>query len=122
MFNISDSASAPRNPEYVWVANHPYGGVARVRQCRDILHRLISQRLLEAVLCEKLGALDDSVFADVVLNVILRDSGIHIVIPAMMRVEHIRANVKAVANSRFDSHEIARIRKALAHTAESGQV
>ena len=122
VFNISASASARHGDEYVWVANHPFGGVARVRQCREILHRLASRRELDPVLCEKLGALDDSVFADVVLNVILRDSGIHIVIPAMMRAEHIRANVQAVANSRFDSQEIAQVRKALARGAQSGQV
>jgi aryl-alcohol dehydrogenase-like predicted oxidoreductase len=74
---------------------------------------LVEKREVDPVLCEKLGALDDLVFADVVLNVILRDSGIHVVIPAMMKVEHIRANVQAVANSRFDSQEIAQIRQAL---------
>jgi hypothetical protein len=36
----------------------------------------------------------------------------------MMQVEHIRANVQAVANSRFDSREIAQIREALDHAAE----
>jgi aryl-alcohol dehydrogenase-like predicted oxidoreductase len=83
---------------------------------------LASRRQLDAVLREKLGALDDSVFADVVLNVILRDRGIHVVIPAMMQVDHIRANVQAVAKSRFDSQEIAEIRQALARSTESGQV
>jgi hypothetical protein len=48
-----------------------------------------------------------------VLNAILRDTGIHVAIPAMMRVEHIRTNVEGVANSRFDSTEIADIRAAL---------
>jgi hypothetical protein len=44
----------------------------------------------------------------------LRDSVIDVVVPAMMRVEHIRANVRAVMDSRFDSHEVAEIRRALA--------
>jgi len=57
---------------------------------------------------------DDAVFADVVLNAILRDTGIHVVIPAMMRVEHIRDNVRAVTESRFDSRELAQIRQTLA--------
>jgi hypothetical protein len=35
----------------------------------------------------------------------------------MMRVEHIRANVEAVANSRFDDREIAQIRQALVGAA-----
>jgi aryl-alcohol dehydrogenase-like predicted oxidoreductase len=79
---------------------------------------MAANRELDAGLREKLGALEDGVFADIVLNVILRDSGIHVVVPAMMRVEHIRANVEGVANSRFDAREIARIREALAAAAE----
>jgi aryl-alcohol dehydrogenase-like predicted oxidoreductase len=85
---------------------------------RQILSRLAGKQELEPVLREKLAALDDQTFADVVLNVILRDSGIHVVVPAMMRVEHIRANVQAVTNSRFDSQEIAHIRHALATATE----
>ncbi len=114
VFNISAASSARRSAsEYLCISNHPYGGVARVQQCRTILRSLVEKREVDPVLCEKLGALDDIVFADVVLNVILRDSGIHVLIPAMMQVEHIRANVQAVANSRFDSREIAQIRQAL---------
>jgi len=103
---------------YLLVANHPFGGPARVRQCRDILLKLVESQTLDRVLCEKLGSLENTVFADVVLNVVLRDSGIHIVIPAMMRPDHIRANVQAIAGSRFDSQEIAEIRRALANTQE----
>jgi aryl-alcohol dehydrogenase-like predicted oxidoreductase len=120
VFNISATSSAQRrSDEYVHVANHPYGGTARVQQCRRILRSLVQKQELDAVLCEKLGALDDLVFADVVLSVILRDSGIHVVIPAMMQVEHIRANAQAVGNSRFGSQEIALIRQALATTSAS---
>jgi aryl-alcohol dehydrogenase-like predicted oxidoreductase len=123
VFNISADAGFTKRSggSYALVANHPYGGVARVRQCREILRALIEKRELEADLGEKLGALEDAVFADVVLNVILRDSGIHVVVPAMMRAEHIRANVQAVAGSRFNSQEIARIRQALATTTEMAQ-
>jgi len=108
------SGSAAR---YVWVANHPYGGVVRVQRCRETLRAMAASCELDAILREKLGTLEDRVFADAVLSVILRDTGIHVVIPAMMRVEHIRANVEAVANSRFDDREIAQIRRALADAA-----
>ncbi len=120
VFNISGAASFSQQSagNYVWVANHPYGGVARVQRCREVLRALVKKQELDPVLCEKLGALGDTVFADVVLNVILRDSGVHVVVPAMMRVEHIRANVQAVSKSRFDSREIAQIRKALATVTE----
>jgi len=114
VFDRSAAGFAKRSAsQYALVANHPYGGVTRVQRCRDILLALAQQQALGAVLREKLGTLKDAVFADVVLNVILRDSGIHVVVPAMMRVEHILANVRAVEQSRFDSQEIAQIRQAL---------
>jgi aryl-alcohol dehydrogenase-like predicted oxidoreductase len=119
VFNLSVAGVAKHNAAgYVWVANHPYGGVARVQRCREILRSMVSNRELDPTLREKLGALEDRVFADIVLNAVLRGSGIHVVIPAMMRVEHIRANVAAVANSRFDDREIVQIRQALAVAAE----
>ncbi|MGD0797865.1 MAG: aldo/keto reductase [Acidobacteriaceae bacterium] len=115
VFNIATTDFASHTSgKYVMVANHPYGGVARVQRCREVLRTLVERRQLNALLCEKLGDLNDQVFADVVLNVVLRDSGTDVVVPAMMRVEHIRANVLAVANSRFNSDEIAQIRRALA--------
>ena len=120
VFNISRAArfAQRRAVGYVWVANHPYGGVAKVQRCREVLRTLVERHELDAVLSEKLGVMEDAVFADAVLNVILRDSGVHVVIPAMMRVEHIRANVQAVIRSRFDSREIAQIRRALATAIE----
>ena len=118
VFNLSVAGVAKHSAAgYVWVANHPYGGVARVQRCREILRTMAANRELDPALREKLGALEDRVFADIVLNVILRDTGIRVVIPAMMRVEHIRANVEAVANSRFDDREIAQIRQALVGAA-----
>ena len=54
------------------------------------------------------------ILADVVLNVILSGTKTHIVIPAMIRAEHIRSSVAAMTNSKFDSREIAQIRTMLA--------
>ena len=118
IFNILGAARFSQRSAggYVLVANNPYGGAAKVPRCRELLRTLAEKRKLDAVLSEKLGAVEDAVFADVVLNIILRDSGVHVVIPAMMRVEHVRANVRAVVRSRFDSREIAQIRQALATT------
>ena len=119
VFELSAANLAKRSAnDYVWVANHPYGGVARVQRCREILRAMAGNREWDATLREKLGAVENGVFADIVLNVILRDSGIHVVVPAMMRVEHIRANVEAVANSRFDAREIAQIRQVLESASE----
>jgi aryl-alcohol dehydrogenase-like predicted oxidoreductase len=94
-------------------ANHPFGGVARVRQCQTRLQALAAGNALSPEIREKLGVVDDAVLADVVLNVILRNTGIHLAIPAMMHASHIRANVQAISNSRFQSSEIATLRQAL---------
>lgn len=116
--NVFDLSAAhiftQRNPQnHVLIANHPFGGVARVQQCRQRLVSLAQSRGGDATLREKLGAIDDGVMADVVLNLILRKSGIHVVLPAMMRPEHIRSNVQAVEHSRFSDDEIDRLREAL---------
>jgi aryl-alcohol dehydrogenase-like predicted oxidoreductase len=114
VFDVSAASDFSRlgDGKNILLANHPFGGVARVQQCRTILQALTKGEVLDATLRAKLDRLDDSVLADVVLSTILRY--IHIVIPSMMRVEHIRTNVQAVTNSRFNSAEVAQIRKALA--------
>jgi len=118
VFNISSAVDIARRTgdSYTWVANNPYGGVARVKRCREILLEIVQSQKLDQILCEKLGSLEDTIFADIVLNVILRESGIHVVIPAMMRVDHIRANVQALSHSRFTTNEITHIRRALTNS------
>ncbi len=96
------------------VSNHPYGGAARIRQCRQVIADLTKKESLEQALREKIQSLDDDLMADIVLNTILRDTGIHVVIPAMMNPRHIQANIRAVSDSRFTNAEIRSIRSALA--------
>jgi aryl-alcohol dehydrogenase-like predicted oxidoreductase len=100
----------------VLVANHPFGGVARVQQCKAILRRLASDPEMASALREKLENINDLVLADVVFSSILSGTGIHVVIPAMMRVEHVKANVRAVSESRFTIDEVRQIRTALLRT------
>jgi len=107
--HLRDQASG----QPAFISNHPFGGVARAAKCRAILMNLSKNGSLDAGLAEKMGGLEDAVLADIVLNLILHDTGIHVVVPAMMRVEHIRANVQAVENSRFTATEMTSIRTAL---------
>jgi aryl-alcohol dehydrogenase-like predicted oxidoreductase len=109
-----DSITQSSGADYACIANQPYGGVSRVQACRTVLRQVAAKQETDPAIREKLGQVDDSIFADVVLNVLLRDTKIHVAIPAMMRVEHIRASVSAVSNSRFESTEIAQIRTILA--------
>lgn len=123
VFDVSAAANFARvsDGSRVLVANHPYGGVARIQQCRQIIADLSIEQGLDPALLEKIQSLNDDLMADIVLNVILRDTGIHIVIPAMMKVEHIHANIRAVAASRFTTSEIRSIRAALAEKSQPSQ-
>ncbi len=116
VFDVSAAANFARftDGSSVLVANHPYGGAARIRLCRQIIADLSSRHGLDASLREKIQSLDNDIMADIVLNVILRNTGIHVVIPAMMNPKHIHANIRAVTASRFTSAEIHSIRSALA--------
>ena len=95
------------------VANQPFAGTAGVRECRQKLRRLATSERLTPELRSKLDPLDDAIFADVVFSTILRGTGIHVAIAAMMRPEHIRANVRALRDSRFSAEEIAQVREAM---------
>ena len=120
VFNVSAATSFSHIAagSHALVANHPFGGAARVGQTRAMLASLATGSQIPAAIREKLSAADDRHLADVVLNVILRDTGIHVVIPAMMNPHHVRLNVEAVTRSRFTSEEIAQIRRLLVAGAQ----
>lgn len=107
------TGSKKHNHDCVLVANQPFGGTVRVQECRARLQSLVRNDAVDPALREKLDSMNDELFADVVLNTIVCGTGIHVAIPAMMRPEHIRANVKAVRDSRFGAEEIVQIREAL---------
>jgi aryl-alcohol dehydrogenase-like predicted oxidoreductase len=92
------------------IANHPFGGITRVRQSREILVRIAVSPELDPVLREKLGSVNDEVLADVVLNTVLSHDSIHAVVPAMMQLDHLARNVSAVARSRFLPEELTLLR------------
>jgi len=93
------------------IANHPFGGVTRVHQCRQILERTAAGLGLDATLREKLDPIDDGVLADVILNLILSHRSIDAVVPAMMQLDHLERNVTAVTRSRFSPEELSMLRK-----------
>lgn len=121
IFDLSAAASldGPGNSGWAKLANHPFGGVMRVQQCREILREMAGSQTTPAELREKLGQVDDSVLADVVLNVILQGTGIHVVIPAMMKAEHLRKNVAAIAASCFSPNDLSWIRSAVSPDRET---
>jgi aryl-alcohol dehydrogenase-like predicted oxidoreductase len=119
VFDVSAATSYAQlnSSQRALVANHPFGGAARVGQTREALTSLSQNSSIPVELREKLAAMDDGLLADAVLNMILRDSGIHIVIPAMMKLYHIGVCIEAVSHSRFTSAEVALLRQHFAGVA-----
>ncbi len=96
------------------IANHPFGGAAGIAAGKALLSRLACAHETPAALREKLLPRNDAVLADVVLNAITRDTGVQVVVPSMLRLDHLRANVAAMQRSRFTSDEVHWLRKAIA--------
>ncbi len=100
----------------------PSGGAAGIAADKALLSRLASAQETPAALREKLLAADDAVLADVVLNAITRDTRVQMVIPSMLRLDHLHANVAAMQHSRFTSDEIHWLRSAIAAAPARGSL
>jgi aryl-alcohol dehydrogenase-like predicted oxidoreductase len=103
----------------VFIANHPFGGVARVAECRRALCSLSHNESAPAAIQYKLRDIDDRILAEVVLNSILSVPHIHVVVPAMMELRHIDSNVKAIESHRLSQEELFWVHK---HWPNSSQV
>lgn len=95
------------------VANQPFAGVAGAKECRRRIERMRGDADLPSGLRAKLET-DEQVMPEAVLNMILRGTGVHAAIPAMMRPEHVAANVRAIDHCRFTDEELQCLRQALA--------
>jgi aryl-alcohol dehydrogenase-like predicted oxidoreductase len=125
--NVFDLSMAQRSTgtadrDVLFVANHPFGGIMRVLQTRESLQRIAASGGTPAGIREKLGQVDDRVLAEIVLNVVVRGTGIHVVIPSMMRPEHLRMNVEAMTQPRFSLFEISWLRTRLAKESQTASV
>jgi aryl-alcohol dehydrogenase-like predicted oxidoreductase len=120
LFNLNVSLTLPgAGGDLIAIGNHPFGGAAGIIAGKALLTGLASAAETPAALREKLQPADDATLADVVLNAITRDTGIHIVVPSMLRIDHLRANVAAIERSRFSSEELHWLRSAITASSES---
>ncbi len=97
--------------EYLFAANHPFGGVMRVAESKQMIAELSQSPELPQELRSKLEDGSNLLLADVVFNTILRGTGIDVVVPAMMKTENLLTNVKAVLESRFTDGEVEILRE-----------
>jgi aryl-alcohol dehydrogenase-like predicted oxidoreductase len=120
LFNLNVSLPLPgAGGDLIAIGNHPFGGAAGISAGKALLTRLASAAETPAALREKLRLADDATLADVVLNTITRDTGVQIVVPSMLRIDHLRANVAAIERSRFSSEELHWLRSAITAYSES---
>jgi aryl-alcohol dehydrogenase-like predicted oxidoreductase len=98
--------------DMIVIANHPFGGAAGIAAGKALLTSLASAPETSADLREKLRPMDDAALADVVLNAITRDTGVQVVVPSMLRLDHLRANIAAIEHSRFSSEDLCWLRTA----------
>jgi aryl-alcohol dehydrogenase-like predicted oxidoreductase len=118
---LMQDLAAAQHRGLVFVANHPFGGTERVVQSRDRLRALAVAPAISPDLRDKLTWRDGEVLPEVILNLILTDTGIQVVVPSMMKMDHLRANVNAVSKCRFTAQELAWIRCSLAQPSPAAQ-
>lgn len=96
------------------IANHPFGRAAGIARTKRLLTSLAQDIGTPASLREKLQTVNDALLADVVLNLIARDTGVQIVVPSMLRLDHLRANIAAIEHSRFSVEDLRWLRESIA--------
>ena len=102
----------------ILIANHPFGGAEGVTRCRTLIDRLRQDPTVPQNLREKLDARDEGLLPEFVLNSIIRDTGVSVVIPSMMKPAHLHSNMRAIEQCRFSSSELQLIRTSLAASSQ----
>jgi aryl-alcohol dehydrogenase-like predicted oxidoreductase len=108
--NFMSKIAKVQNRGLIFVANHPFGGMEGITRVRSRLNELAESRSTPPELRTRLKAQDEQIVPEIILNLILADSGIQVVIPSMMKLSHLRANLNAVSNCRFTMGELAWIK------------
>ena len=96
--------TAAQSRGLMFIANHPFGGTDRLDKSRTRLGELAASPEVSPELRSKLTSGDERILSEVILNLILTDTGIQVVVPSMMKVSHLRANVQAISNCRFTNN------------------
>jgi aryl-alcohol dehydrogenase-like predicted oxidoreductase len=117
--NLSFIRTTRQHQDLLLIGNHPFGGPAGVSALKASVARLRLSSGLPPELREKLDPADPQLLPEIVLNCVLRGTGLSAVIPAMMKLPHIRSNVCAVEHCRFSLGEIALLQDYWIRAAET---
>ena len=103
-----------QNPRGLFlIANHPFGGEQRVARTKAVLAAMSTDETVPAELRDKLRGADWQGVLEAILGVVLDGTGTHVLVFSMMDHEHLRANVRAIESGRFNSADLALIRRRL---------
>lgn len=94
----------------LFMANHVFGGATGIERIDAVL--AANRDRLPADLRRRAGRRDTRLIAEVALNVVLRDTGVHVAVPSMMNLEHLAANVAAVEHSELSDDDVDMLRQA----------
>jgi len=120
LFDLGVTQVTRENPrELFFVANHPFGGVQGVEKTKAALAEMAGDVSLPVELRGKLSEGGRQVFAEVIFGAILRGTGIHALVPSMLREENLRANLAAVESTRFSEEEIELVRQRMIARAQA---
>lgn len=112
LFDLGVTRSTQKNPRGLFfVANHPFGGVQGVEKTRAVLAEMVNDASLPPEIRGKLSEGGRQIVAEVIFGAILRGTGIHALVPSMLREENLRANVAAVESARFTDDELELVRQ-----------
>jgi aryl-alcohol dehydrogenase-like predicted oxidoreductase len=114
--NLSFSVELNRlnHKRLLLVANHPFGGTTGAASTLQRLEQLLKSPALPPDLRVKTAGSDPrQLMPEILLNLILKGTGVSAVVPAMLQKSHLLMNVAAVENCRFTSEEIEFIRNDL---------
>jgi aryl-alcohol dehydrogenase-like predicted oxidoreductase len=120
--NMEFVEETQRNADLLLVGNHPFGGPGGAAASKSLVAKLQNSVQLPKPLREKLDPADAQVLPELVLNCVLRATGLTAVIAAMMQVQHIRSNVKAVEECRFSVPELEILRRLIIELGQAPQV
>ena len=112
--SLSFIEETQRNSDLLLVGNHPFGGPSGAAGGKALVEKLYRSMELPLELREKLDPADPQVLPELVLNCVLRGTGLAAVVPAMMQARHIASNVAAVEICRFSTEELESLRGLLA--------
>src|SRR5665213_3151260 len=107
---MTQAHSVAQTKDLVFVANHPFGGVGRVQETKARLRNFAAMPSIPVELRRKLNSSGDGLLSDVIMNLILTNTGIQIALPSMMNESHLKDNIQSITNSRFTGEELNWIR------------